>query len=176
MMLKRRNKGVVSIEFAMGFMMFWWLCMALVEVSYMSYVSAVTDLAVSEASRASRLEDQVSKDCVGSQCFNSYSARFKQALYDNQSLWAKLIDHDKFEFSVQYLKSQTELENLKDDFCPLGAGEKESECGKYTDSAIAVYRVNYAYQPMFNYFINSSQLFTREAIVVQEYERDQFNF
>ncbi|MGF1911518.1 pilus assembly protein [Vibrio kasasachensis] len=177
-MMRRKKKqgGVAAIEFVMGFMLFWWICMAWVEVSYMSYVSAVSDLAVSESSRASRLEDSVDSTCEVDGCLKNYSDRFKQALNDTDSLWAKFVDPSKFRFSIQFLKTPLELENLKDNYCPLGKGETQSECGTSADSSIAVYRINYDYQPMFNYFINSSQLFSREVIVIQEYERDQFKY
>lgn len=171
---KKRQDGVATIEFAMGFMLFWWLCMAWVEVSYMSYISAVSDLAVSEASRVTRLEDSVDKDCTGQGCLNSYSERFSLALRDNNSLWAKFVDPSKFRFSIQYLTTPLELENLADDYCALTQGETENECGNSFNSAIAVYRLNYDYEPMFNYFINSNQLFSREVVVIQEYEREKF--
>lgn len=43
------QRGIASIEFALGFMAFWLMCMAWVEMSYLSYVSAISDLAISEA-------------------------------------------------------------------------------------------------------------------------------
>lgn len=51
---KRRNKGIASIEFALGFVGFWLMCMLWVEMSYMSFVSAVTDITISEAARQSK--------------------------------------------------------------------------------------------------------------------------
>ena len=177
-MMRRKKKqgGVAAIEFVMGFMLFWWICMAWVEVSYMSYVSAVSDLAVSESSRASRLEDSVDSSCAVEGCLKSYSARFKQALNDTDSLWAKFVDPSKFRFSIEYLKTQQELETLPNDSCVLGEKETEKECGTSKDSAIAIYRINYDYQPMFNYFINSSQLFSRGVIGIQESELDKFGY
>ncbi|MGC3834544.1 hypothetical protein ACPSKX_09790 [Moritella viscosa] len=48
------------------------------------------------------------------------------------------------------------------------------QCGIEVNSAIAIYRVEYNYNPMFNYFLSDDQLLVRESIVIQEYERDEF--
>ncbi|MFA0412211.1 TadE/TadG family type IV pilus assembly protein [Vibrio renipiscarius] len=175
--MKRKPQcGVATIEFVMGFMLFWWLCMAWVEASYMSYISAVSDYAVGEATRVTRLDNSVDGSCSGSHCASSYSEQFRRALNQNDSLWAQFIDPAKFMFSIQYLKTPTDLEQLSDDYCPIDEGMTESECGTAKDSAIAVYRINYNYTPIFNYFINDNQLFSREVIVIQEYERDKFDY
>ncbi|RJX68439.1 pilus assembly protein [Vibrio sinensis] len=174
--IKSKQRGVAMIEFVMGFMLFWWMCMAWVEISYMSYISAVSDLAVSEASRSTRLDDSVEEVCTGNNCSSSYSEQFRNALNKSDSLWAQFIDPAKFVFSIQYLKTPTDLEQLNDDYCPIAEGESESECGTAKDSAIAIYRINYKHSPMFNYFINEDQLFSREVIVIQEYERDKFSY
>ncbi len=163
----RKQTGAVAIEFVMGFMLFWWLCMAWVETSYMSYISAVSDLAVSEASRETRLDNSIGKD-------ETYAQRFQQALKSSDSLWAKFVDPAKMRFTIQYLNSPSELELLADNYCALAEGATTNECGESHHSAIAVYRINYDYEPMFNYFLNSSQLFSREVIMIQEYERDEF--
>ncbi|WP_194435195.1 TadE/TadG family type IV pilus assembly protein [Vibrio fluminensis] len=163
----RKQTGAVAIEFVMGFMLFWWLCMAWVETSYMSYISAVSDLAVSEASRETRLDNSIGKN-------QTYAQRFQQALKNGDSLWSKFVDPSKIRFTIQYVKTPSELEQLADDYCPLAEGETTNECGTAEHSSIAVYRINYDYQPMFNYFLNSSQLFSREVIMIQEYERDEF--
>ena len=52
--MRIKQKGSASIEFVIGFMAFWFMCMAWVEMSYMSYISAVNDLAISEISRSAK--------------------------------------------------------------------------------------------------------------------------
>ncbi|MCF1437574.1 MAG: pilus assembly protein, partial [Shewanella sp.] len=52
----------------------------------------------------------------------------------------------------------------------------ELECGEPKFSAIAVYAVEYDYQPMLSGFIAEPGMLRREVIVVQEYERDAFDF
>ena len=39
---KRKQTGVATIEFVLGFMAFWLMCMAWVEMSYLSYISAIS--------------------------------------------------------------------------------------------------------------------------------------
>lgn len=180
-MSQQKIKGVVTVEFGMGFMLFWWICMAWVEMSYMSYVSAISDMAVSEASRIARLEDEQPTECTKNEqdetvCVRSYKERFSQALRNNDSLWAKLVDPQKFTFSINYIDDLQSLKDLPNDYCALTGSETENECGTAEDSSIAIYRVNYRYSPIFNYFFSSEQYFSREVIVIQEYERDQFNF
>ncbi|CAM3794702.1 hypothetical protein VA7868_03104 [Vibrio aerogenes CECT 7868] len=172
--IKRQACGIATIEFVLGFMAFWWVCMAWVEMSYMSYVSALSDYAVSEAARIAKLDD--SNDCQSEGCQTAYLQLFQSALQDQQSLWARFIDTSDFTFSIQYVKDQQALAQLGDNDCTVNTGESIKECGTAHHSTIAVYRVNYRYQPMFNYFLDSAQLFTREAIVIQEYERDQFEY
>ncbi|ROV57772.1 hypothetical protein EGH82_21495 [Vibrio ponticus] len=99
---------------------------------------------------------------------------FKRSIQDNNSIWANLVDINNFTFTIQYLEDEQQLKNLAVDYCSLAPGERQKACGNSQHSAIAVYRINYKYQPMFNYFINSEQLFAREVIVIQEYERDKF--
>ncbi|SHO56530.1 TadE/TadG family type IV pilus assembly protein [Vibrio quintilis] len=169
-----RHSGVATIEFVLGFMAFWWVCMAWVEMSYMSYVSALSDYAVSEAARISKLDD--SNDCQSGSCQTTYFQLFQNALQNQQSLWARFIDTSDFTFSIQYVENQQALEQLGDSYCPVNSGSSFSECGTARHSTIAVYRVNYRYQPIFNFFLDAEQLFIREAIVIQEYERDQFEY
>jgi tight adherence protein E len=172
----RRSKGVASIEFVLGFMAFWWICMAWIEMSYMSYISALSDYAVSDAARLSKLTSQTQCDgdesCQETQFLNV----FKTALHNQSSLWAHFIDPAKFTFSIQYVTDENALENLTDDYCPVKKDQTYSECGTAADSAIAIYRINYPYTPMFNFFLKGEQLFSREVIVIQEYERDKFDF
>lgn len=167
-----KQNGAVAIEFVMGFMLFWWLCMAWVELSYMSYISAVSDLAVSEASRVTKLDNTIDGSCEG--CNQTYIQRFQQELSVSDSLWSQFIDPNKFRYSIQYLQTPEALEQLDENYCMVQENETMKACGLQENSAIAIYRINYSYRPMFNYFLNEEQLFMREVIVIQEYERDQF--
>ncbi|WP_104399577.1 TadE/TadG family type IV pilus assembly protein [Vibrio penaeicida] len=158
---KKRIRGVASIEFALGFMAFWMMCMFWVEVSYMSFVSAVTDITISEAARESKKSEQ------------SYDKVFQNVINNSGSVWGKVIDQSKLRMSVQYLSSVSDLERHKAP-CKIPKNTPLATCGKESNSAIAVYRLDYEFSPIFTLFMDNSSLFRREVIVIQEYERDKF--
>jgi tight adherence protein E len=156
-----KQKGTASIEFVLGFMAFWLICMAWVEMSYMSYISAISDLIVSESARESKTEEA------------DYLESFNRAITENQSLWGSVVDPTKFTMSIQYLESVNELGGLVDP-CVVPDAEVTAECGESENRAIAVYRIDYRFSSIFTYFVDTESLFSREVIVIQEYERDAF--
>lgn len=158
----KKQSGVATIEFVLGFFPFWLLVCAWVEMSYVSYISGLTDLALAESSRA------VKKDK------NGYMNQFRRSIKNNGSLWSELLDTSKFKVSVHYITDLTMLKNTTS-VCQPGYDDFK-ECGDESNSAIAIYRVEYKYDPIFNYFLADDQLLVRESIVIQEYERDEFKF
>ncbi|MGR5253253.1 TadE/TadG family type IV pilus assembly protein [Vibrio astriarenae] len=181
----RKTKGIGTIEFVMGFMLFWWMCMAWVEASFMSYVSALGDLAVSEAARATKVESYSCKEgddldssgkCETSKEF--YNTIFNNVIKNSSSLWAGVVSSSSFKWDVDYLASIEDLKTYDSTKCGWIESIEEDCIGIKSPSskAIAIYRINYEYQPMFNYFLDSNEIFLREVIVIQEYERDQFYF
>ncbi|WP_417542968.1 TadE/TadG family type IV pilus assembly protein [Methylophaga thalassica] len=160
--MKRLQRGVASIEFVLGFMAFWLMCSVWVEMSYMSYISSVGDLAISKAARESK---KISSTASYGQFFHS--------VIQNDSLAKLLIDSGKFSYSVQYLKSFDELTDV-DTACDAEEGGS-SKCDNPEGKAIALYHITYSYQPIFNLFLDSDTVFSREMVVIQEYQRDQFS-
>ncbi|MGY3570028.1 TadE/TadG family type IV pilus assembly protein [Vibrio paucivorans] len=158
---RRKQKGLATIEFVMGFMAFWLMCMAWVEMSYLSYVSAIGDLSVSEAARQAKKSEQ------------NYQQVFHNTIHDSDSLWTSLVSESNFRLSVQFLK---DIEALKayEEACEGDEDQPVVACGEPFQSAIAIYRVQYDFSPIFTYFLDTSSLLTREVIVIQEYERDEF--
>lgn len=158
---RKNQKGVVAIEFALGFFGFWLMCMAWVEMSYMSYISAIGDLAIAEASRTSKVQEE------------KYLQAFENAIHDSDSLWAGVVDTHNFRISIQYLDSIANLVAQKEPCLP---GEKQvtAECGSESESALAIYRIDYDFNSIFTYFMDESTVFSREVIVIQEYERSEF--
>ena len=159
--MRKRQKGVVTIEFALGFFAFWLMIAAWAELSFMSYVSAVNDLAISEASRTAKKDNQ------------DYIDSFYEQLEASDSVWSGLVDKSKFRASVRYLGDMNELQQV-DDICLPGDGIQTVECGVPDNAAIAIYYISYDFDSIFSYFIDEATIFGREVIVVQEYERDQF--
>lgn len=161
---RKKIMGIASIEFAMGFILFWYMCAAWMEMSFMSYVSSLGDLAISRAA-------QVAKKNEGSS--NSFSTVFNNALKEDGSIWQYVVDSENFSSAVIYLKTYEELTNY-DGTCEPEEGATTVECGDADGSAIAIYRINYSYTPLFNYYLADESMFSREMIVIQEYQREQF--
>lgn len=158
--MKRLQRGVASIEFVLGFMAFWLMCSVWVEMSYMSYVSSIGDLAISKASReAKKITD------------TNYATYFVEVI-ENDSLASRLVDAKNFTMSVQYLETFDDLTDV-DSACAED-DDGVSECDDAVGKAIALYRISYNYDPIFSYFLDRTTLFSREMIVIQEYQRDQF--
>lgn len=159
--IRRKQDGVVAIEFAIGFGAFLLMMAAWMEISYMGYISAMGDLAVSEAARASKKETE------------NYIDTFKATLTKSDSVWSKFVDTSKIRASVQYAKSLDDLYDIEDTCLPTSSGGITT-CGSETDSAVAIYYVDYEFDGIFTVFFDQKTIFSREIIVIQEYERTEF--
>lgn len=158
---KKKQRGVVAIEFVIGFFSFWLMCVAWIEMSYMSYISAISDLAIAEAARSAKVEK------------TDYLVIFNQVITSSTSVWEGFVDAKNFSYSVQYLSTIEDLVGHVDNCVPQ-AGNSSVECGNANNSAIAIYRISYDFKSIFSFFMDQTTVFSREAIVIQEYERDQF--
>lgn len=162
---KHKQKGVVAIEFALGFMAFWLMCMAWVEMSYMSYVSAICDVKISQAARQAKKVD-FGGSASGSTA--AYLSTFRGVITDNDSIWSGVVDNTKFKTSVTYLSSVNGLVT-QTARCLPATGQNSATCGNAKDSPIAIYSISYDFNSIFSFFIDNTT-FAREVIVIQEYE------
>lgn len=159
----KKQGGVATIEFALGFFTFWLMVTACMEMSYLSYVSSLGDYAISKASREAK------KDT------STYVQTFKEVLAESTSVWSHFVKPTSFRASVQYLQDLNDLYNLKvSDTCLPAEGAQTATCGNESNSALAVYYISYDFNSIFTYFFDADTALSREVIVVQEYERDQF--
>jgi tight adherence protein E len=159
----RKQKGASTIEFALGFIFFWYMCAAWVEMSLMSYISSIGDLAISKAA-------QVAKKNEGD--VSDFITLFRDTLEEDGSIWSYAVSSENFEMSISYLESFDDLADFE--ACDVAEDSDFSECGDATDAAIAVYRFDYSYSPIFSIFLSDESLFSREMIVIQEYQRSEF--
>lgn len=159
------SRGVAALEFVAGFGAFWAMCLLWAEMSYVSYVSALGDLLISNASHYAKLNPN---DLSNSQNPN-FNDDFQKIIEQQDSLWSVLITPNGFKTSIQFVQSYEELAKLTTT-CPTSRAG--NQCGTATGAPIAIYRINYEYQPIFSgFFGSSSDVFSREMIVVQEYQR-----
>ncbi|KAB0304195.1 pilus assembly protein [Vibrio fortis] len=155
------NKGVASIEFVFGFMSFWLMCVCFIELSYLSFISSVNDLIITESVRESKINQ------------GNYKDSFKQLVSENTQMWAGIIDENKFRMSIYYIDSVNTLAGIIEP-CSVIEGESFTQCGSPKGSAIAIYSIEYQYKPIFNFLLNDDFILKREVLSIQEYERDQF--
>ncbi|MBM7038389.1 TadE/TadG family type IV pilus assembly protein [Vibrio ulleungensis] len=169
-MFKRlQQRGVVTIEFILGFIVFWMVIVAWLEIAFISYVTAVNDLAINEAARVAKKDS------------SAYMVSYKSVLDQTDSLWSKFIDPENVIYTVNYVKDITELSKAEqclpeeDDVDSDGNLLKFKSCGSETGSAIAIYYMSYQFEGLFTHFFDNRMAPAREIIVVQEYQRDKFN-
>ncbi|MCL9780808.1 pilus assembly protein [Vibrio sp. S4M6] len=162
---KRKTRGSVSIEFTLGFLCLWLIMMLWVEVSYMSYVSSVSDLIVTQAVREAKVTDGNT----------DYMKVVNEVIDKSSSYWANVIEPSNFRITIQYLSSMSSLESVTN-LCSIPTNQRSVTCGDPTDSPIAIYHVDYKFQPITKFFTFTSGLFSREMIAVQEYQRDKAQY
>ena len=168
---RRRQKGVVAIETALGLLAFLMMIFYWIEVSYMGFVSSLMDYASAEASRGARTSS------VDDYELDDYKDKFEAILKQesDSSIWFSFLDTSEFIIDVHYYK------NVVDMACNLEETEAPPYCQFTLDiqeAPIAIYKVSYPYQPMFVslFFEEGKEMWiSREVIAIQEYERDQFN-
>ncbi|AKJ41127.1 TadE/TadG family type IV pilus assembly protein [Pragia fontium] len=152
----RHREGVASIEFAMAFFGFFVMILFVAEIARLSYMSAVVDLAVSEAAKEAKNAKQADS--------SAYQARFQTRLVsEGGRLWRFLSKEDAIKIQVNFANSISDL--LSNNY---SASAK--------NSPLARYHLQYDYHPMFFPFpgVWADTLLNREVIFVQEYERSAF--
>lgn len=167
----KRNFGIVTLEFIIGFFVFWLVIVAWLEISYISYVTSINDLAINQASQTAKKSDSG----------ENYIDIYMGVLEEEGSVWNRLINTDNVIFSVRYVPGLTDLEAVTDKCLPDEPEEGEIQenyksCGTQTDNAIAIYYMSYEFTGIFSQLFDNRLSPAREVIVVQEYERDEFKY
>ncbi|WP_434355700.1 pilus assembly protein [Parasalinivibrio latis] len=171
------QRGVVAIEFSIGFFAFMLLFLSWAEACYMGYISSVVDYAISESSRMAKASiAPQSQDSQGDPVPGTadYHTAFKTLITDKSSMWANFIDPDKFTLSTFHFKALDDIAQPCEDGTTLDACLAARSSPAF-DAPIAIYHIGYEYTPIFNLFISSETVgLSREVIVIQEFERDKF--
>lgn len=166
--MKTQERGVVAVEFALGIFILVGMIAFFIEIVICSYISGNYDIAIAEAARKSKNNP------------GHYAEIFKESFIQSGSKW--LIEPNKLSIKMTYVSSIHELKKVKNR-CNVG----NTQTGFYTCTIngtiasrqsgtmkpIAIVNINYQYFSMFK-FHELDQLFEREIIMVQEYERTSF--
>lgn len=181
--IKQASKqvGAAAVEFAIGSFAFFLMCFYVIEMGYMSYVISVSDLAIAEATRQARLVDASTTNSASADSGSAFMVRFRSVITQTDKIWSGLIDPNKFVIRAYYFQSFSDIPaDLTDATCHESYEDEEISNGGGSDcmnnAALAIYQVDYAYQPILNQFLVDDLPFKRETMVVQEYEREQFKF
>ncbi|WPM84881.1 TadE family protein [Apirhabdus apintestini] len=138
----RDNRGVATVEFVFSIFTFVIMLFFVAEIARISYISAVLDLAVSEAAKeAKNAPDYETK----------YEDRFRSRFKHGGAIWSFLTYNNAVSMKIFY-------SNSIPDMFETGGVENLTK-----DSALARYWINYNYKPMFFPFPRSyaSNLLTR---------------
>ena len=127
------------------------------EAARLAYISAVIDLAVSEAAKEAK-NAPATED-------GHYQARFTQRLTtEGGVLWGFVTSANAVEITIAFASSLEEI---------IITGGRNTD---YHQRPIARYKLSYRYSPMFFPLPDfwATNLLNREVIFVQEYERSKF--
>lgn len=152
-MYKRRMQGSYSIEFVGCFFVLAWILAFLIELIFMTYISALGNYALAAGVRVTKANLRsavVSND--------GYKRKIEMVIKNN------LIDSyflKNYRVGVKYYSS---LNNL------LNTVEKGSSIAK--SKPLALYWLEINYTPIFNFWLTPI-IFRHEIVAVQEYEKEQ---
>jgi|GEM_PF-2848633 len=150
------QRGVVSIEFALGFMALWLLTIAMMDLGLRNYSTSVVNFAVSETSRDMKVLSLDSE--------KAFSEHFLKIIEQNSfSLWGILTRKDSLDVKIKYYASVKDLadENYK------------TSVQSPKKFPIARYEITYQYQPFLGVsMVPNAAPIHRSVIAVQEGARN----
>ena len=152
-----RQRGAVTVEFAFTVIPFLIMVLFIAEMSRLAYLSAVIDLAVSEAAKEAKNSSATSS--------GDYRSYFEKRLFQQGgSLWTFLTRNDAVTIKAAYAASINEM---------VYSGGSAADPH---NRPLARYQLQYRYHPMFFFLpdIWANKYLNREVIFVQEFERSKF--
>ncbi|WP_264876895.1 TadE family protein [Vibrio agarivorans] len=147
------QKGVTSIEFSMGAIVLFFSTFAIFESSYQIYVVNMTEYALRETIRNTKIYQGVG-------VHEQYEARFEQLIHDQSNLWHFLIDEDKFSIDGTYFETYQEFIN----------GNGHPSEGLNFNYDLAEISVTYLYTPMLNVWGADETPISRTMVLNLEHE------
>lgn len=150
------QRGVVSIEFALGFMALWLLTIALMDLGLRNYSTSVVNFAVSEAARDVKVLKLDSEE--------AFAEHFRRIIKENSfSLWGILTKQGKLDVNVKHFPS---VKSLADGVAPATSRFSSSY-------PIAKYEIKYTYQPLLGFSLVPATPVRRSVITIQERARNE---
>ncbi|MDR9826103.1 pilus assembly protein [Vibrio sp. FNV 38] len=147
------QKGVTSVEFALGAIVLMFSTFAIFESSYQIYVVNMTEYALRETIRNTKVFE-------GFGVHQQYEERFEQLVSDQSNLWHFLIDDSKFSLDGKYYETY-------DDFIQDIGHSSEGLTFSYD---LAEIEVTYLYTPMLNILGVDETPISRTMVLNLEHE------
>lgn len=145
--------GTTSIEFALGALVLMFATFAIFEACYQIYVINMTEYALRETVRNTKVYE-------GESVNQRYVDKFESIINNQDNLWSFLIDEDKFSVAGRYYLSYSDfVKDIGTDFEHLNENYDLAEI-----------TVNYDYSPMITLFGNSAYTITRTMVLNLEHE------
>ena len=129
-----KQKGVTAVEFALGAFILFFVTFQIFELCYRIYVMNMTEYALRETIRNTKIFEGQGKK-------GAYKNEFKSLIENNNNLWHFLIDDTKFSIDIRYFKSYS---NLVDDI-------SYSEQNLNFNYSLAEITVTYKYSPIIKF-------------------------
>ncbi|MGF1747821.1 MULTISPECIES: TadE family protein [Vibrio] len=152
---KKRQKGVTTVEFAIGAMVLILTTLMIFESSYHIYVNNLVDYALRETVRNTQFY-------AGSSTHDNYKTRIDDLVTGDGHLWNFMAPHENFTLTGKYFNSYSDFVNN------TGLSEDdEGFTGAYT---LAELTLSYEYTPIINIFGNGPQTISRTTVLNLEHE------
>ena len=148
-----RQKGIASIEFALGFIVLWFITVMIMDIGLRNYTVAVVNFAASEVTRDIKVLEIDSED--------KFEKEFRKKLKENAfSLWGVMSQNDEFIVDMKLYPNIAAL-----------AQDHYIKTQHASQAPIASYQLTYNYKPLIRLGSYTSFPIHREVIAVQEFAR-----
>lgn len=178
-----RQRGVLSIEFALGFIALFTFTMLLFEVARLTYICSVLDYATSEAARDARVQLQKNRQMnnyQGQDCERDYAGneaamrecRRVQGMKGNDlAIWYYAFFKDNATTLFKIFSSESDFQIQVTPYLDpqaYAAGQVYRGKDMWDHATLAEYQVTYTYRPLMLSSALSAMPITRRLLVVQD--------
>jgi len=146
----KSQKGVFTIEFALGSILLFMSVFAVFELCRFIYIINLTESSLRESARDSRLYEGKRDDV-------DYQVRFEQMFSQSGTIWHSIVDPKRYRLTVSYY----------DNYAALMDNIKKTNC---QDCPLAEYRLEYVYEPMLHIPGMGERALVRSMLMVQEHQ------
>lgn len=144
------QKGVFTIEFALGSLLLFLSTFAVFELCRFIFIINLTESSIRESARDSRLYE-------GNRNNVNYQARFEQMFSEKGQVWQSIVDPKRYTLSINYYRN----------YNALISNQHTTNC---QNCPLAQYSLTYQYTPMLRVPGFSKRAIKRSILMVQEHE------